>query len=76
MNRKENICEYSLLGLFPMYEARDELAKLKEVNFLEDLCEDKFIKFHYEITTYKLEATEGFRTISNLVELHRNQLEI
>jgi hypothetical protein len=67
MNRKENICEYSLLGLFPKLEAGDISSHL-----IEELCNDASLQFLYEITTYKLEATESFRTISNLVELHHN----
>jgi hypothetical protein len=67
MNRKENICEYSLLGLFPKLEAGDISFHL-----IEDLCGEVCTPFVYEITTYRLDATESFRTISNLVELHHN----
>jgi hypothetical protein len=70
MNRKENICEYSLLGLFPKFEQNDI-----SIHLIEELCGDTCISFHYEITTYKLDAVEGFRTISNLIEFHHNLAE-
>ena len=66
MNKKENIFEISVLGI--INRTNIESVKMS----LEEVCENNFISYKYDITTYKLDFNDGTLNISNLVELHQN----
>jgi hypothetical protein len=67
MNKKDNIYEYSLLGIFLKYEKNDSSKHI-----IEEMCENAYNPYHYEITTYKLEAFIENQSIKNTIELHKN----
>lgn len=64
MNKKENIFEISVLGIL----SRLSIENLKLL--IEEICENAFTSFKYDITTFKYEFSE--MNINNLVELHQN----
>jgi hypothetical protein len=68
-SKKENICELSILGA----PKKEENLYLNSRLQIEELCENSFIGYDYEITTFKLETGEGYKTLHNLVELHHNK---
>ena len=70
MNKKDNIYEYSLLGIFLKYERNDSSKYL-----IEEMCENSFNHYNYEITTYKLEANIENKTVKNIIEIHKNLQE-
>ena len=62
-DKKQNICELSVIGI-PIQEGFKTI--------LENMCQNYYSVYFYDITTYTSEIHEGFKHISNTVELHNN----
>jgi hypothetical protein len=63
IDKKENICELSVIGI-PIQEGFKVI--------LENICQNYYTSYFYDITTYINEFHEGFKHITNTIELHNN----
>jgi hypothetical protein len=65
-DKKQNICELSVIGI-PIHEGFKII--------LENICQNYYTSYFYDVTTYTNEFHEGFKHISNTIELHNNMNE-
>lgn len=65
-DKKENICELSVIGI-PIQEGFKVIV--------ENICQNYYTSYYYDITTYINEFHEGFKHITNKIELHNNMNE-
>jgi hypothetical protein len=65
-DKKENLCELSVIGI-PIQEGFKVI--------LENVCQNYYTSYFYDISTYVNEFHEGFKHITNTIELHNNMNE-
>jgi hypothetical protein len=64
--KEGNILELSLLGIYNTHQ-RTELKLVAE-----EISQNPFQTYLYEISTYLLESYQGFSNVTNLIEYHHN----
>jgi hypothetical protein len=64
--KEGNILELSLLGIYNTHQ-RQELKLVAE-----EISQNPFQSYSFEISTYLLESYQGFSNVTNLIEYHHN----
>lgn len=64
-----NIFEFSITGIYEPSTRADLKVQI------EEMCENNYLPYNYEIITYFLQAQHQFQKVTNLIEFHHNITE-
>lgn len=69
-SKRENVIELTILGILTKLEIYHNIKFI-----IEELCENNYMSYKYEITTYKLEYHEGIKNMVNIIEFYHSMHE-